>query len=97
MPNDPAIMQMQLPNQMQQSTFQPQFPVPVMGHMPQQLGQFNQPYGGIGNLGITSGLAPGSIPASLKQKPMQQQQQSELIVNIPEQSTEHKDQGVMVI
>lgn len=66
LPNDPAIMQMQLQNQiggphghMHHQNFQPQFPVPVMGHMGQPVvGPFQQQYGGImGNLaGMTGGL-----------------------------------------
>lgn len=70
MPNDPAIMQMQLQNQMAHQNFQPQFPVPVMGHMGPQMGQFGAPYGGLDGLsGLGSGLTPGSLPSVLsKQK-----------------------------
>lgn len=32
-PNDPAIMQMHVSNQMGQPNFQPQFPMPVMPHV----------------------------------------------------------------
>lgn len=45
-------MQMHLPNQMGQQQFQPQFPMPVMGHVGGPMGQF-------GNAGA-SGSAPGS-------------------------------------
>lgn len=47
-PNDPAIMQMQLSNQMGQQNFQPQFPLPVMGHVGSQLG----PFGAAGNSNV---------------------------------------------
>lgn len=35
-PNDPAIMQMHVSNQMGQPNFQPQFPMPVMPHVGNQ-------------------------------------------------------------
>lgn len=75
MPNDPAIMQMQLPAQQIMgagpSGFQPQqFPVPVMGHMGAQMGQFGGTYnamaglGGIGAGGL-GGIAPGANMSGL--------------------------------
>lgn len=103
MPNDPAIMQMQLPTQQMvggQQGFQPQqFPVPVMGHMGAQMGQFGGTYNAMAGLsGLTAtGLAPGSnLTGSALHKT---KQASELNIAIPEPSSatqaEHKDQGVM--
>lgn len=76
MPNDPAIMQMQLPAQQIMgagpSGFQQQqFPVPVMGHMGAQMGQFGGTYnamaglGGLGAAGGLGGLAPGANMSGL--------------------------------
>ena len=107
MPNDPAIMQMQLPqSQMGQQPFQqPQFPVPVMGHMGAQMGQFGGTYTSMTGLGglTGSGLAPGGgigagasgVLAGINKA----KQASELNMAIPESSSagDFKDQGVMVI
>lgn len=76
-PNDPAIMQMQLPNQLGQPNFPPQFPgVPgVMGHMGAQLGQFGGQYNamsGLGGLGVQA--AAGQPPISFGQQLQQGQQ-----------------------
>lgn len=76
MPNDPAIMQMQLPQQQMVGGGQPgggfqpqQFPVPVMGHMGAQMGQFGGTYNAMAGLsGLTAGgggLAPGSSMSGL--------------------------------
>lgn len=70
MPNDPAIMQMQLPAQQIMgagpSGFQPQqFPVPVMGHMGAQMGQFGGTYNAMAGLGGLGGLAPGANMSGL--------------------------------
>lgn len=94
LPNDPAIMQMQLPQQMGQHGFQAQFPVPVMGHIGPQIGQF----GGFNTLAQLSGagLAPGSIPLQGMNKQKQPSEFNFANVAIPE-STHQKDQGVTVI
>lgn len=97
MPNDPAIMQMQLPSQQMvgQQAFQPQqFPVPVMGHLGAQMGQFGA--GAYNVCGLTAtGLAPGSnMSGSGLHKT---KQASELNIAIPEPTSttaELKDQGV---
>lgn len=94
-PNDPAIMQMQLPNG---QPLIPHFPtIPSMGA---PLGNYGNPFGTMGNLGgigTTTGLAPGSFGLNKAKQP------SELNDAIPEPSTisaptaaEHKDQGVTV-
>ena len=108
-PNDPAIMQMQLPNGQH---LIPHFPMPAMNP---QMGNYGIPFGSLGNIagiGGAAGLAPGSFMLNSKPK-----QQSELSDAIPEPSmntsapsnvsggnnialstaAEHKDQGVMVI
>ncbi|XP_037904982.1 protein LSM14 homolog A isoform X3 [Hermetia illucens] len=90
-PNDPAIMQMQLPNG---QPLIPHFPtIPSMGA---PLGNYGNPFGTMGNLGgigTTTGLAPGSFGLNKAKQP------SELNDAIPEPSTisaptaaEHKDQ-----
>lgn len=91
-------MQMQLPPQMGQHGFQAQFPVPVMGHIGPQIGQFGgfNPLAQLSGAGLPGGLAPGSIPSQGMNK---QKQPSELNfgnAGIPE-STHQKDQGVTVI
>lgn len=99
-PNDPAIMQMHLPNQMGQQNFQPQFPVPVMGHMGAPMGQFSGQYNAMSGLsGLGVGAAAGQPPAPFGQQQGQQnksKQASELIHGLSDQSSsavEHKDQG----
>lgn len=83
-PNDPAIMQMQLSNQMGQQNFQPQFPMPVVGHVGSQLGPFPGqggpgPYNSLSGLGpmpgsqIPPGVAPGQGPFPPQQQQLQQQ------------------------
>lgn len=76
MPNDPAIMQMQLPTQhIGQQPFQPpQFAAgpmvgggpPHMGNAMGPAGPFGGPYGAMGAMsGLTAtGLAPGSLAAN---------------------------------
>lgn len=94
-PNDPAIMQMHLQNQMGgHQNFQPQFP--VMGHMgPPQLGQFGSMYNSMGNM---SNMGPGSAPGSMPSGLSKQKQPSEFnfhrgISGSPVNNYEHKDQG----
>lgn len=94
MPNDPAIMQMQLPTQhIAQQPFQPpQFAPPMgsgashMGNAMGPAGPFGGPYGAMGAIsGLTAtGLAPGSLAANTGNaasglsKVQQQKQASEL-------------------
>jgi protein LSM14 len=60
LPNDPAIMQMHLPPTQQQFQ-QPQFPVPVMGHMGTPMNQsFGNMYASMSSSATGSNLAPGS-------------------------------------
>lgn len=113
-PNDPAIMQMQLPqNQMGQQPFQPQnFPVPVMGHMGAQMGQFGGTYttmAGLSGLTGAGGGMAGGVVGGIGGGPIgtggaglsKSKQASELnMMGIPELSSsstaDNKDQGVMV-
>lgn len=93
LPNDPAIMQMHLPPTQQQFQ-QPQFPVPVMGHMGTPMNQsFGNMYASMSSSATGSNLAPGSGTLN-KSK----QQSSELNIVIPDSSstTQLLDQGVMV-
>lgn len=96
-PNDPAIMQMHLPNQMGQNQFQ-NSPFPVVGQvMPpiaNQMGQLCGPYGPMGNMSVlqqsnSNGLAPGSgMPQGLNQKMSNMNKQpSELNAVIPDTSS----------
>lgn len=98
-PNDPAIMQMQLPSQLGQPNFPQQFPVP-MGHMGAQLGQFGGQYNPMAGLsGIGVGAAAGQPPAPFGQQSGQQnksKQASELNHGLPDHpssAVEPKDQG----
>lgn len=108
MPNDPAIMQMQLPPQhIGQQPFQPpQFTAgPMAGtHMGNAMGPggpFSGPYGAMGSLGALSatGLAPGSLTSSASIAggiSKAQKQASELntaILQPSSTSIEYKDQG----
>lgn len=99
MPNDPAIMQMQLPpTHMGQQPFQTsQFVPGPMGHMGTQMGPFGGPYTAMPNLGglTASGLAPGSMAPGGGIMPPKTKQASELNIAIPAPTTtaELKDQG----
>lgn len=91
-------MQMQLPQQMGQHGFQAQFPVPVMGHIGPQIGQFGgfNPLAQLSGAGLPGGLAPGSIPSQGMNKQKQPSEFNFGNAGIPE-TTHQKDQGVTVI
>lgn len=84
-PNDPAIMRMELSNKMSQQSFQPQFPtMPVMGHehvapfgnQGAGVGSGYNSLGGLGNLGgVPRGQLPPGLPSSSGGPFVQQQQQ----------------------
>lgn len=83
LPNDPAIMQLSVPPSLGQQTYQPQgFSHPVLGPMGPQMGQYNNPYGGLGAMGgLPSALAPGmNINRDLRN--VSKQQSSELLNNV---------------
>lgn len=106
-PNDPAIMQMQLPNQMGQQNFGPQFPPqfpPGAGHLGGPMNQFaggNQFNAMSGLSGINVGAAAGQPPAPFGQPGQQNnksKQASELNnglapENHPSPAVEHREQG----
>lgn len=85
-PNDPAIMRMELSNKMSQQNFQPQFPMPVMGHehvapfSNQGSGAGPAAYNSMGGLGNLSGLPRSQLPpgvASSSAGPFVQHQQQQ--------------------
>lgn len=104
MPNDPAIMQMQLSNQMgQQNGFQPQFSMPVVGHVGNQMGPFpNQgnagPFSAMAGLGGMPGGVP-NIPGPFGANQQAQQQNkakhsSELIRGYPDTTSPSADEQI---
>lgn len=83
LPNDPAIMQLSVPPSLGQQTYQPQtFSHPVLGPMGPQMGQYTNPYGGLGSIGgLPNSLAPGmGINRDLRN--ISKQQSSELLSNV---------------
>lgn len=82
LPNDPAIMQLSVPPSLGQQSYQPQgFSHPVLGPMGPQMGQYNNPYGGLGNMGgLPSGMAPGMNVRDMRN--VSKQQSSELLNNV---------------
>lgn len=89
-PNDPAIMQ--ISSKMSQQNFQPQFPMPGMGHehvapfANQGAGVGPGAYSSLGGLGNLTGLPRGQLPPGVtsssggpfvQQQPQPQQQQQQ--------------------
>ncbi|XP_059614418.1 protein LSM14 homolog car-1 isoform X2 [Phlebotomus argentipes] len=99
-PNDPAIMQMHLPQMGQQPFQPPHFPM-ALGHPmggPPQMGQFG-PYGmpmgaAVGAPG-GQGMAPGQSMPGLPTGGMQKQKPSELNVAIPEPADFNKGASML--
>lgn len=98
-PNDPAIMQMHVSNQMGQPNFQSQFPIPMVPHPVGQVGPFGAnnpagaPYNPIAGLSSLSGnnaqLPPGGLPFGQQQPQPSLQQQ-------PQQQSQQSQQQQQV-
>lgn len=107
-PNDPAIMRMELSNKMSQQNFQPQFPMPGMGH--EHVAPFaNQggvgPYNSLGGLGNMGGLPRGQLPPGVpsssggpfvQQQQQQQQSQQQLQQQQPQQPSKWRRNHIYV-
>lgn len=101
-PNDPAIMQMHLPNQMGQQNFPPQFPPQFpSGHMGGPMGQFGggqfNAMSGLSGLGVGAAAGQPSAPFGQQGQQNKSKQASEfnhgLAPDHPSSAVDHKDQG----